>query len=150
MLYETSKHFILVGYNTAETIYRVIKLDRNIIKPANLSEILFEDPIVYTKDSVTEMLHMVNEGNKATGGLTKRASGCGVVGFVKFLDCFYLHLIIKRQKVGYIRGHSIYTIKETELFPIKPLNKNSDSIFSKLWNKMNKIGKTRLEADELR
>lgn len=103
-------------------------------------------------ESVTDMLHMVNEGNKAAGGLQKRASACGLVGFVKFLDCYYITLVTKKSKVGCIRGHSIYTIKETEMVPIKPAdNFNKGNVLSRLWNKMNKkITQTRTESDELR
>ena len=49
VLYETNRYMLLVGYNTAETLYRVIKLDRTVVKPSSLAEILVEDPIVYTK-----------------------------------------------------------------------------------------------------
>jgi hypothetical protein len=49
VLYDTNRYMLLVGHNTAETLYRVIKLDRNVVKPSSLAEILIEDPVIYTK-----------------------------------------------------------------------------------------------------
>lgn len=45
------------------------------------------------------------------GGLKPLVKAYGVVGFVRFLDCYYLTLITKRAKVGSIGGNGIYTIK---------------------------------------
>lgn len=44
-------------------------------------------------------------------GLKPLVKAYGVVGFVRFLDCYYLTLITKRAKVGSIGGNGIYTIK---------------------------------------
>jgi len=43
----------------------------------------------------------------------------GLVGIVRFLDCYYITLITRRQKVGMIGGESIYTIKNTEMIPLR-------------------------------
>jgi hypothetical protein len=45
------------------------------------------------------------------GGLKPLVRAYGIVGFVRFLDCYYLTLITKRAKVGNIGGNGIYTIK---------------------------------------
>lgn len=47
----------------------------------------------------------------AGGGLKAICKAYGVLGFIKFLDCYYLTLITKRAKVGSIGENSIYTIK---------------------------------------
>ena len=49
-------------------------------------------------------------GNGGTG-LKPICKAYGILGFIKFLDCYYLTLITKRAKVGNIGGNSIYTIK---------------------------------------
>lgn len=46
-----------------------------------------------------------------TGGLKPIVKAYGIVGFIRFLDCYYLTLITRRSKVGSIGGNSIYTIK---------------------------------------
>ena len=115
-----------------------------------LCEFCIEDPAVYSQDEIRDMLDMIHEGNKYTpgydaphgvgsggssghaagpgghprerpgGGLRPICKAYGVVGFVRFLDCYYLTLITKRAKVGSLGGNGIYTIKATETFPLKP------------------------------
>jgi hypothetical protein len=62
ILYETACNYFLVGFDSQETFFRVLKMDRKIIRPNSLQEILVEDPSVYTKEDLAEMLEMVNEG----------------------------------------------------------------------------------------
>ena len=50
-----------------------------------------------------------NIGNN--GGLEPICKAYGILGFIRFLDCYYLTLITKRAKVGCIGGNSIYTVK---------------------------------------
>ena len=52
-----------------------------------------------------------NNSNGGGGGLKPICKAYGILGFIKFLDCYYLTLITKRAKVGTIGGNSIYTIK---------------------------------------
>lgn len=109
-----------------------------------LSDFLFEDPNVYTQDEIKEMLDMIHDGNRMSsplemasaatsprnnnnnntmasgGGLKPIVKAYGIVGFVRFLDCYYLTLITKRSKVGSIGGNGVYTIKTTETVPLKP------------------------------
>lgn len=149
-LYETSSFFYLIGSDELETKFRVLKLDRRKSKPDRLDEILLEDPIIYTKDDLTYLLRMIHEGNK--GGLVKIAQGCGVVGFVKFLGCFYLTIITQKKKVGCIGGdNNLYTIKATEVFAITPREGDDSNAFMKLWRKVNKkINQTSAEIAESR
>ncbi|EJK47151.1 hypothetical protein THAOC_34153, partial [Thalassiosira oceanica] len=58
-------------------------------------------------------------------GLKPVCRAYGILGFVRFLDCYYLTLITRRAKVGSIGGNSIYTIKSTETFPLKPAERDS-------------------------
>ncbi len=70
------------------------------------------------------MLDMIHEGNRVTridrkpgegpsggGGLKPIVKAYGVVGVIRFLDCYYLTLITRRAKVGGVGDHGIYTIK---------------------------------------
>ena len=150
-LYQTSTYIYLIGCDINETIFRVLKLDRRVRQPKSLGEILTEDPMKYDKHSLAEMLKMVHEGNKAMGGLKKVTSAFGLVGFAKFLDCYYITLIMQRRKVGCIGGNFIYTIKATEVFPIRPSDDSQGNVMEKMWRTLNKkLTQTRTESDENR
>ena len=62
ILYETSPHYYLVGFDSQEEYFRVLKIDRRVTAPKSLEEVLTEDPCIYSKDELAEMLEMVNEG----------------------------------------------------------------------------------------
>ena len=64
ILYETSFHYYLVGYDSEEVSFRVLKIDRRVVAPKSLDEILHEDPCVYSKEDLAQMHEMVNEGNR--------------------------------------------------------------------------------------
>lgn len=137
VLYETHSHFYLIGHDLLETSYRVIKIDRRIIRPKSLQEIIKEDVNVYSKNDLEGLLDMINEGNRTSGGLIKITEAYGVIGFVKFLDGYYLNLITQIKQVGCIAGNYIYTIKGSEIFPIRPRDDQSN-IFANLWRSVNK------------
>ena len=70
----------------------------HIAKPTlrPLSEFLTEDPNVYSQDELYDMLDMIHDGNRLRregraegGGLKPIAKAYGIVGFVRFLDCYY-------------------------------------------------------------
>jgi hypothetical protein len=138
---------------------------------------LTEDPNVYSQEEVKEMLDMIHDGNRMTrsdgtpGTLTARSGGglkpivkaYGVVGFIRFLDCYYLTLVTRRAKVGTIGGHGIYTIKNVETVPLKPAERSpvpgSDdsadpsSVLLSMWNRGKRsvgLGLTNREIAELR
>ncbi|ORY08286.1 hypothetical protein K493DRAFT_29135 [Basidiobolus meristosporus CBS 931.73] len=67
---------------------------------------------------------MIEDGNKATGGLNKVISAYGIVGFIKFLEGYYVVLITKRSAVALIGGHYIYHIDDTLLLPITNAGKS--------------------------
>jgi hypothetical protein len=90
-----------------------------------LSDFLTEDPNVYSQEEIKDMLDMIHDGNRMTradgasgdvsrskgGGLKPIVKAYGVVGFIRFLDCYYLTLITRRAKVGSVGGNGVYTIK---------------------------------------
>jgi hypothetical protein len=146
----------------------------------NLSEFLTEDPNVYSQTEIQDMLDMIHDGNRLRkedhravpvesggGGLKPIAKAYGIVGFIKFLDCYYLTLITRRAKVGSIGGNGIYTIKSTETFPIKPaesstrgaangemdIHADPSSVLLNMWNRGKRsvgLGLTNREIAELR
>jgi hypothetical protein len=150
-LYETATFYYLVGFDNQETMFRLLKINRLILKPKSLAEIVREDDLVYTAADIAEILKMIDEGNKSSGGLVKICSAFGIVGFVKFLDCFYLTLVTQRKEVGCIAGNFIYSIKATEMFPVRPRDEPETNAFRSIWKKLNKkLSQTSLEIAESR
>lgn len=150
-LYETATFYYLVGCDNQETMFRLLKINRLIQKPKTLAEIVREDDLVYSSSDIAEILKMIDEGNKTSGGLIKTCTAFGIVGFVRFLDCFYLTLITQRKEVGCIAGNFVYSIKATEMFPIRPRDEPETNAFKSIWKKLNKkLSQTSLEIAESR
>ncbi|KAI8812473.1 polyphosphoinositide phosphatase [Cladochytrium replicatum] len=61
---------------------------------------------------------MIEDGNKSQGGLNKVVSFYGILGFVKFLEGYYIILVTKRSAVALIGGHNIYHVDDTIMVPI--------------------------------
>ncbi|CAG8557828.1 32945_t:CDS:2, partial [Racocetra persica] len=90
---------------------------------------VIEDDVIYSKQEINDILTLLEEGNRISGGLKNIVTAYGIVGFIQFTDGFYISLITKRSPVALIGGHYIYHIDETILRPIGPqakLEKNSD------------------------
>lgn len=120
VLYETRARYFLVGSNHAETKYRVLKIDRT--EPKDL--VIIDDRHVYTPQEVRELLGRLDLGNrtkmgqKGSSGLFRAVSAFGIVGFVRFLEGYYIVLITKRRKMADIGGHAIYKIEDTNMIYI--------------------------------
>lgn len=158
-LWETKTKFYLVAYNTSQTRFRILKVDRtgeqptlvqsrarsaedvdesppapppplessstdtlrpehaNVIAPEwNLN--VTSDRVVYTRTQVSELLDMISEGNRSTGGLKEVGRFFGIVGFIRFTSTYYLVLISRRSVVGLLGGHYIYHCDETKIIPV--------------------------------
>lgn len=111
-LYETASRFYVVGGDVMERRFRLLKIDRTADN-GHLS--ISEDDIVYGKIEMNKLLHTMDEGNKASGGLKLIYSFWGLLGFVRFTGAYYMLLITKRSAVAVIGGHYIYQIDGTEL-----------------------------------
>lgn len=122
-IYETKTRFYLVASNNAQTRFRILKIDRT--EPTEL--VLIDDKVEYNQKEIRTLLQMIDVGNrpkatrsyeKGISGLHHRGSAFGIVGFVKFLEGYYLILISKRRRVALIGGHTIYKIDDTVMIPI--------------------------------
>lgn len=140
-----------MGFDNSQTFFRLLKINREIANPRDLSEIVREDPLTYSAEEITDILDMISEGNKASGGLVKLCTACGIVGFIKFLNGYYLTMITQKKEVGCIAGNYIYTIKATEMFPIRPKEETESNALRYLWKKLNKkLSQTGSEVAENR
>lgn len=140
-----------------------------------LSEFVIEDPNVYSREEFNDLFDMIADGNRVTnaggtpgmvsrgrgGGLKSIVKAYGIVGFVRFLDCYYLTLITKRARVGSIGGNGLYTIKNTETIPLKPAERSTNdpedldpsSVLLSMWNRGKRsvgLGLTNREINEIR
>ena len=97
-----SQHQSYGQYNPQKSAYR------------RLPDFCIEDPHVYSEEEIQQVLDMIHDGNKNAGGLRPVVKAYGIVGFIRFLDCYYLTLITKRTKVGQIGSNGIYTIKVSQ------------------------------------
>ncbi|KAM4633688.1 polyphosphoinositide phosphatase isoform 1-T1 [Polymixia lowei] len=120
VLYETRARYFLVGSNQAQSKHRVLKIDRT--EPRDL--VIIDDKHVYSQQEVWELLGRLDLGNrtkisqKGSSGLSRAVSAYGIVGFVRFLEGYYIVLITKRRKMADIGGHSIYKIEDTSMIYI--------------------------------
>lgn len=126
-LYETRQRFYLIGSDRNKRLFRVLKIDRSEASDLNISE----DPVVYSPKEIKNLLQRIDEGNRATGGLTPVAKVYGIAGCIKFLESYYLILVTKRRQIGCICGHAIYSIDESQLITIPHVSIQTDLAHSK-------------------
>jgi hypothetical protein len=53
------------------------------------------------------------------------------LGCIKFLESYYLILVTKRRQIGFICGHAIYGIDESQLITIPHVTVQTDVAHSK-------------------
>ena len=148
ILYEALTCLYLVGYDNAETVYQIIEIDRTIINPAKLSDIININNIkTFNKLEFTNYINSIKESIHSKEDFVKISTGYGLIGFVKFLDYYYIHIITQRKLVGNINNHDIYTIKATEIYPIRPKDiTDDDTTNNNNTNTMNNINNILLKT----
>ncbi|KAK7275522.1 hypothetical protein RIF29_16641 [Crotalaria pallida] len=134
-LYETRSKFYLIGRDKSRTLWKVLKIDR--LEPSELN--ITEDSTVYSETECCDLLRRLHEGNKSTGGLKSITTCYGIIGFIKFLEPYYMLLITKRRKIGTICGHNIYGIAKCEVVPIPHPTMRSKMAYSKDENRYKKL-----------
>ena len=76
ILYENRSRFYVVASNTSDSLHRIIKIDRT----AQDELVVIEDEAVYSGRQMTAMLKMLEDGNKASGGLGRPKVFFGIIG----------------------------------------------------------------------
>lgn len=149
-LYDTAENFYLVGSNELRTAHQIITIKRLIDHPDSLSQIIEVDPKVYEEDDINNWIDSLNVKYMDFGGVTLTCVGYGITGFVKFLDCYYLTIITEVKKVGNLYGNWIYTIKSTEIIPLKKRDAIGDTVLAQMMYKINKkVEKIRPDQDTI-
>ena len=76
VLYESRTRFYIVGSNTSDSRHRILKIDRT----SQRELVVHEDDTIYTGKQMTEVLKMLEDGNKSNGGLGKARVIFGIAG----------------------------------------------------------------------
>lgn len=105
-----------------ETRFRILQIARS----NDLH--IYEDPNEYDIKEIRKTINNLKH--------QRSLSAYGVLGFVRFLENYYLILVTKRHKVGFIGNHIIYTIKDTTIFKITNDTKSSTNPLESKYLKM--------------
>ncbi|XP_069148403.1 phosphoinositide phosphatase SAC2 isoform X4 [Solanum lycopersicum] len=125
----------MIGWDNSRTIWKVLKIDRS----ESTELLIHEDPTIYSEREYLDLLSRIHEGNKPTGGLKFVCLCYGIIGFIKFLGAHYLLVITERREIGKIRGHVVYAITESEMFPVPNSTVLSKMTYSKDENRYLKL-----------
>jgi phosphatidylinositol 3,5-bisphosphate 5-phosphatase len=141
-LYETKSRFYIIGSNSRESRFRTLEID--ITGPQDRLAI----KEINGPCTRSEIMEVLNDLEKELGGLTKRLTAWGLLGFIRFTEHFYLCAATKRSPVALIGGHFIYHIDDTELVPLvhsaqfkKPDRKSEEARFASTFQSLD-LGKT--------
>ncbi|XP_046388999.1 polyphosphoinositide phosphatase isoform X3 [Ischnura elegans] len=120
-VYETKARFYLMGSNNTQTRFRILKIDRT--DPKEL--VIIDDNYEYSKDQIKDLVKMIDVGNRPKPGqrgpttaLSPVVSAFGIVGFVRFLEGYYMIVVTKRRRVAMVGHHTIYKIVDTNMIYI--------------------------------
>ncbi|KAH9477025.1 Polyphosphoinositide phosphatase [Psilocybe cubensis] len=118
ILYENRLRFFIIASNASDSRHRIIKIDRTT-QDEELN--IIEDEVEYTGKQMTAMLKMLDDGNRASGGLGKAKMFFGIAGFIRFTAGWYMILITKRSVVALLGGHYLYHCENSDIVPV-PFN----------------------------
>jgi hypothetical protein len=76
ILYENRLRFYIIASNAADSRHRIIKVDRTTQDELTI----IEDEAEYSGKQMSAMLKMLDDGNKASGGLGKARVVFGIAG----------------------------------------------------------------------
>jgi len=124
-LYETSQRYYLVGGDSQDQQFQMLNIDRTCA-PGQIN--IVEDEIVYTKREMNDLLKVIDHGNRAAGGMKLKGNTWGVLGFIRFTECYYMIIVKKKQQVAMIGGYYIFKVDATELVS---LTVGSSSLFER-------------------
>ncbi|KAF8584424.1 hypothetical protein K439DRAFT_1646939 [Ramaria rubella] len=114
VLYENRSRFYVVASNTSDSRHRMLKIDRTVQDEL----IIMEDDAIYSGKQMSNVLKMLEDGNKGAGGLGKARVFFGIAGFIRFTAGWYMVLIAKRSVVALIGGHYLYHVEHADIVPV--------------------------------
>ena len=76
VLYENRSRFYVVASNTSDSRHRMLKIDRTVQEEL----VIMEDDAIYSGKQMSNVLKMLEDGNKSAGGLGKARVFFGIAG----------------------------------------------------------------------
>ncbi|OEL36628.1 Phosphoinositide phosphatase SAC3 [Dichanthelium oligosanthes] len=113
-LYEAESKFYILGTNTDKTLWRLLKIDR--MEPSELN--VDEDSTVHSQNDYLDLLKILDEDHRSTGGVKFVTNCFGIIGFVKFLGPYYMLIITEQRKIGDIFGNPVYQVTKTAMIEL--------------------------------
>ncbi|CAF1057416.1 unnamed protein product [Adineta steineri] len=113
-IYATHNRYIVVAMNKSRSKGRILKIDRMDQKEL----LIVEDQHEYTHTELRQLLGTIEISNSRAGGFSKTVFCHGIIGFIKFLEGYYMIVITRRSQVARIGYHRIYKIDETSMLSI--------------------------------
>ncbi|SMN19491.1 similar to Saccharomyces cerevisiae YNL325C FIG4 Phosphatidylinositol 3,5-bisphosphate (PtdIns[3,5]P) phosphatase [Maudiozyma saulgeensis] len=120
-IYTTKERMYIVGSNKRETMFRILEIDLTV--PDDELNVL-EDNVFFTRNEIMSILSKLEETTE--GGIEKKLTVFGLLGFIRFTTCYYLITITQFSQVATIGGHSVFHIDGTEMVPISNNYKKPD------------------------
>ncbi|KAG6879535.1 hypothetical protein C0992_001683 [Termitomyces sp. T32_za158] len=114
ILYETRRNFYIIGSNAADSGHHIIRINRTTQDELDI----IEDVVEYTGKEMSVVLKMLDDGNRASGGLGKARVVFGLAGFIRFTAGWYMIVISKRSVVALLGGHYLYHCENTDIIPV--------------------------------
>ncbi|CAF1306127.1 unnamed protein product [Rotaria sp. Silwood1] len=113
-IYGTHNRYIVVAMNKNRSKCRILKIDRMDQKELTITE----DQHEYSHVELRQLLGTIEVSNSRVGGFSKTIHCYGIIGFIKFLEGYYMIVITRRSQVARIGYHRIYKIEETAMLTI--------------------------------
>nr|XP_027194966.1 polyphosphoinositide phosphatase-like [Dermatophagoides pteronyssinus] len=104
--YETKNFFYVIGSSSCKNKHRILKLDRR-------NKLHLEIECLDNVMNTNEMMNYLREQGFDSNKRIEPTVAFGIAGFVRFLEGYYMILIIKRRCIAMIGMHCIYKIEDT-------------------------------------
>ncbi|GMG33113.1 unnamed protein product [Ambrosiozyma monospora] len=111
-IYVTTHRMYIVGSNGRETVFRILEIDLTNTEKL----VILEDNVYFTRNEIMDVLNGLEESSE--GGLTKKVTAVGLLGFIRFTKHYYLCVVTKRRPVAILGGYQLFHIDGTELIPV--------------------------------
>ncbi|KAH3670535.1 hypothetical protein OGAPHI_001050 [Ogataea philodendri] len=119
-IYVTTQRMYIVGSNGRETVFRIMEIDLTLTEKL----VIMEDNVYFTRNEIMDVLNGLEESSE--GGLSKKITAVGLLGFIRFTRHYYLCVVTKRRPVAILGGYYLYHIDATELIPVANNPKRPD------------------------
>ncbi|XP_051204417.1 phosphoinositide phosphatase SAC3 [Lolium perenne] len=137
-LYQADSTFYILGTNTDKTLWRLLKIDR--MEPSELN--IDEDCTMYSQSEYLDLLKVLDEEHRSTGGVNFVTNCCGIIGFIKFLGPYYMLIITEQRKIGAMFGHPVYQVTKTAMIEVSNSKTRPTLFNSKDENRYKKLLQT--------